>query len=145
VRRFRWSARSMHGSRKTADLLTTVFTCRASGENQPEPHRCLPERVGKARSPTVQLAHRPSRKYATFKSGSNVASLAAHSLNRWGRRPPKVRFAPKATVSDRAATCRNGPYRTCGVCSTHGKRGGPKGSNVSLESIRITPKLGFQP
>jgi hypothetical protein len=28
---------------------------------------------------------------------------------RSGGRPPKVRFAPKATVSDRTATCRNGP------------------------------------
>jgi hypothetical protein len=32
-----------------------------------------------------------------------VASLAANSQMRWGGRPPKVRFAPKATVSERAA------------------------------------------
>ena len=28
---------------------------------------------------------------------------------RWGGRPARVRFAPKATVSDRGATCRDGP------------------------------------
>jgi hypothetical protein len=33
---------------------------------------------------------------------------------RWGGRAPKVRFAPKATVSDRAAKCRNGPTSDIG-------------------------------
>jgi hypothetical protein len=63
VQRFRWSARSMHGSRKTADLLTTVFTRRESGENvRTEQIGCLPER-GKRSGATVWAANRPSRKY----------------------------------------------------------------------------------
>lgn len=48
VRRFRWSARSMHGSRKTADLLTTVFYTSWVGRKRPDRADRMPPRAWEA-------------------------------------------------------------------------------------------------
>ena len=74
---------------KPAILLTTVFS-RSSGENSRNRTDRMPSRaIGKRAGATVYAAHRPSRKYATFKLGSNgdatppSRSSHVHSMSSW--------------------------------------------------------------
>jgi hypothetical protein len=95
---------------KPAILLTTVFS-RSSGENSRNRTDRMPSRaIGKRAGATVYAAHRLSRKYAMFKLGSNVAPICFRArTHKCAGRPPRVRFALKATVSDSGATCRDAP------------------------------------
>jgi hypothetical protein len=86
---------------KNSDLLTTVFTCRASGENSRNRTDASPSDW------EARISGAPSKtKYARFKLGSNVASLAANSLNALGRTTSESPLRPE---SDRQRLRRNMP------------------------------------
>ena len=110
VRRFRWRAPIISAAEKPAILLTTVFS-RSSGENSRNRTDRMPSRaIGKRAGATEWAAHRPSRKHATFKLGSNVAPICFRErTHKCAGRPPESPFALKATVSDSGATCRDAP------------------------------------